>query len=245
MTGCGQKSEEVKPPVESATSVTATNAVNSQAIDPAMSATVKGKVFFQGAVPPVQEISVRGNPECAVFHQDGKVKSEELVVNDGALQNVFVYIKEGLEGRSFPVPATSVTIENKNCVYVPHVSGAQVGQSVILLNNDPTLHNIHSYSKNSKPWNLGLPFQGMKQSKKFEAPEVMVHLKCDVHPWMTGFVGVLTHPYFAVTAKDGSFEIKNLPPGEYLIEAWQEKLGVQSQKIKIEPRETKEIEFKF
>ena len=92
---------------------------------------------------------------------------------------------------------------------------------------------------------MGLPFQGMKQTKKFEAPEVMVHLKCDVHPWMSGYVGVLPHPYFGVTGEDGSFELKNLSPGEYLIEAWHEKLGARSEKIKIEPQEAKELNFKF
>ncbi len=206
---------------------------------------LKGKVIYEGPPPAAKMISVKGNPECAVLHPGGNVASEELVVNGGNLQNVFVYVKEGLEGYSFEPPAVPVTIENKTCVYVPHVSGLQVNQPVILLNQDPTLHNIHSYSKNSKPWNLGLPFQGMKQTKKFEAPEVMVTLKCDVHPWMIGYVGVLPHPYFAVSDASGEFEIKNLPPGEYMLEAWHEKLGVQSQKIKIEPQETKSISLSF
>lgn len=242
--GCGQREAE-KPAVESATAPAAVNTVSAAVIDPTAAATIKGKVLFEGTAPAVQEFSVRGNPECAAFHQDGKIKSEELIVNNGALQNVFVYVKEGLEGRSYPVPSQAVTIENKNCMYVPHVIGAQVGQPVNLKNSDPTLHNVHSFSKNSKAWNLGLPFQGMKQTKKFEAPEVMVHLKCDVHPWMSGYIGVLPHPYFSVTGADGSFEIKNLQPGEYLIEAWHEKLGVQSQKIRIEPQETKVLDFKF
>ena len=244
MAGCGQREAE-KPAVESTAAPATVNTVSAAVIDLAAAATVKGKVLFEGAAPAVQEFLVRGNPECAALHPGGKIQSEEFVVHHGALQNVFVYVKEGLEGRSYPVPSQAVTIENKNCVYVPHVIGAQVGQQVNLLNSDPTLHNVHSFSKNSKAWNLGLPFQGMKQTKKFEAAEVMVHLKCDVHPWMSGYVGVLPHPYFSVTDGNGIFEIKNLPPGEYLIEAWHEKLGVRSQKIRIEPQETKEIEFKF
>ena len=200
---------------------------------------------FQGEAPAPQKISVSGNPECAALHSDGSITSEELLVNGGSLQNVFVYVKEGFEGQSFTAPAEAATVENKNCAYVPHVIGVQVGQPLNIVNSDPTLHNVHSYSKNSKSWNIGLPIQGMKQTKKFDAPEVMVALKCDVHPWMRGYIGVLPHPYFSVTNGDGSFEIKNLPPGDYLIEAWHEKLGVQSQKIKIEPQETKEIEFKF
>ncbi len=247
VSGCGQKPAENAPTGQTASSPAVDQAAAGipQPPDPVTVATLRGKVFFQGSVPPAQEISVLGNPECAVFHPNGKVRSEELLATDGALQNVFVYVKEGLEGRSFPAPTAPLTIENKNCVYVPHVTGAQVDQPVVFLNGDPTLHNVHTYSKNSKSWNLGLPIQGMKQTKKFEAPEVMVSLKCDVHPWMKGYIGVLPHPYFSVTGTEGRFEIKDLPPGDYVIEVWHEKLGVQSQKIKIEPQETKEIEFKF
>ncbi|MBI4432015.1 MAG: hypothetical protein HY592_00835 [Candidatus Omnitrophica bacterium] len=214
------------------------------AFDPATAATLSGKVTFAGEAPPARELFIKGNPECSAFHK-GPLHSEELMVQNGNLQNAFVYVKEGLEGMSFPTPATPVTISNKRCVYVPHVAGVQVGQEVIFLNEDPTLHNIHSFSKNSSGFNLGLPFQGMKTKKTFSAPEVMVTLKCDVHPWMLGYVGVLPHPYFAVSDAQGNFEIKNLPPGEYLIEAWHEKLGVQSQTIRVEPREKKTLTLSF
>ena len=214
-------------------------------VDSASAGTLKGKVIFDGQAPAPEKLSIAGNPECAVFHPGGSIVSEELLVKNGALQNVFVYVKEGLEGQSFPAPSEAVTINNKNCTYVPHVTGVQVNQPVNILNSDPTLHNVHSYSKNSKSWNLGLPFQGMKQTKKFDAPEVMVTLKCDVHPWMIGYLGVLGHPYFQVTGDGGEFELKNLPPGKYVIEAWHEKLGVQTQTIELGHEETKEIEFKF
>ena len=248
LSGCGQKKENV-----GATLVVAqndkeragTSPAPTMSVDPATAGTLRGKVSFEGVPPARAEISVRGNPECAIFHKDGKVLSEETVVNQGGLQNVFVYIKEGLENHSFQAPAAPVEIDNKNCVYVPHVSGAQVGQPVVFLNSDATLHNIHAYAKRNKSWNIGLPFQGVKQTKKFDAPEVMVSLKCNVHPWMNGFLGVLPHPYFAVTGPDGSFEIKNLPPGKYGVEAWHEKLGVQTQEILVKTSEITEIEFKF
>lgn len=239
-TGCGPK-EEVsitsEPRAETAAIV--------KFLDRESAGILKGIVKFEGEAPAPKKIPIKGNPECAVFHSGGSVDSEELLVKDGALQNVFIYIKEGLEGYSFQTPSEPVTISNRKCVYVPHVSGAQAGQPLVLLNEDPTLHNIHSYSKNSSSFNVGLPFQGVKQTKKFAKPEVMVTLKCDVHPWMIGYVGVLEHPYFGVTGQDGGFELKNLPAGEYLVEAWHEKLGVQSRTIKIEPRETKEIVFIF
>ena len=242
LVGCGGKPADISVKEEPASGEIRTQMA---VVDPVQAATLRGKVFFDGQAPAPAKIPIRGNPECSVFHPDGVVTSEELLTKDGALRNVFVYVKEGFEGQKFTPPSETVTIENKNCVYVPHVSGAQVEQPVVLLNDDPTLHNIHSYSKNSKAFNLGLPFQGMKQTKKFQNPEVMVTLKCDVHPWMIGYLGVLPHPYFAVTSETGEFEIKNLPAGEYTLEAWHERLGAQSQKIKIEPRETKEIQFNY
>ena len=161
------------------------------------------------------------------------------------MQNVFVYVKEGLEGYSFTAPTEPVTIENKTCVYVPHVTGVRVGQPVNFLNQDSTLHNIHAYPKASKPFNLGLPLVGMRQTKKFDAPEIMVPLKCDVHPWMQGYIGVVSNPYFAVSDISGQFELKNLPPGDYVIEAWHEKLGAQTQNVTIRANETKNLDFKF
>ena len=240
--GCGSKQEsaEIQTSGPSEVKVSA-----SKTVDPATTGTIKGKVLFEGQAPEPKQISVKGNPECAVLHAGGTIASEELVVKDGNMQNVFVCVKQGLEGYSFTAPSTPVVIENKTCMYVPHVSGAMVGQSVEFLNQDSTLHNIHAYPKNGKAFNLGLPLVGMKQTRKIDAAEVMVPLKCDVHPWMQGYLGVLPHPYFSVSGANGTFELKNLPPGDYVIEAWQEKLGVQSQNVTIGPQETKEIEFKF
>ncbi|MBI2095800.1 MAG: hypothetical protein HYT89_06500 [Candidatus Omnitrophica bacterium] len=243
LAGCGKPAEKVPSPGAEAPQALAPPPESPA--DLSQAGAVKGRVFYEGPAPAPREIPVKGNPECAVFHPGGNVKSEELLARDGFLKNVFVYVKEGLEHVRFDAPQEPVVIDNKNCVYVPHVSGAQVGQPVELRNSDPTLHNVHSYAENSKNWNLGLPFQGMKQVKKFEAAEVMVTLKCDVHPWMIGYLGVLAHPCFQVTGDGGEFELKNLPPGRYLIEAWHEKLGTESQTVEIGPQETKTIEFRF
>lgn len=237
--GCGKKEEAA--PQEPISSVSP----NQKVLDLSEAGSLKGIVRFEGIVPESKPIPVRGNPECAAMHAGGSIPSEELLVTNGVLQNAFVYVKEGLEGYGFDTPAETVTVSNRKCVYVPHVAGAQVNQPVILLNEDPTLHNIHSYSKNAPAFNLGLPFQGVKQTKKFTKPEVMITLKCDVHPWMIGYLGILPHPYFGVTGEDGAFDLGNLPPGKYTVEAWHEKLGAQSQVIEIGPRETKEVEFKF
>lgn len=246
VSGCGKSSPEIAPASgQSAEVSTTTSSGGTKTVNPATVGTIRGKIIFEGQVPQPRQIPVKGNPECATLHEGGVIASEEVVVKDNILQNVFVYVKKGLEDYTFTAPAEPHVIENKKCVYVPHVSGVMVGQEVTFLNGDSTLHNIHAYPKESKSFNLGLPLVGMKQTKKFTAPEIMVSMKCDVHPWMLGYVGVLTHPYFQVSAADGSFELKNLPPGEYVIEAWHEKFGIQSQSVTLGAQETKDIEFKF
>ena len=244
ITGCdgGEKSSG---PEETTAPAASSAAAGSKTVDAATAGTVKGKIVCEGEAPSPKEIAVKGKPECAALHAGGKIASEELLVQDGKLQNAFVYVKSGLEEYRFEMPAAPVQVSNLKCVYTPHVLGAQVNQPVMFLNEDPTLHNIHSYSKASPSFNIGLPFQGIKQTKKFSAPEVMVALKCDVHPWMIGYIGILPHPYFSVTDAEGNFELKNLPAGEYTIEVWHEKCGTQSQTVGIGPQETKEIEFKF
>ena len=245
LSGCGKPKEEVTIKSEPVAESAPAN-VTAKTVDPATVGNIKGKILLEGEAPAPKMLSVKGNPECAVLHPGGTIVSEELVANNGALQNVFVYVKEGLEGYIFPsFELTSVIIKNKGCVYVPHISGAMVGQPVVFLNEDSTLHNIHSYPKNSNAFNLGLPIVGMKQTKTFNTSEVMVPLKCDVHPWMQGYIGVLSHPYFAVSDANGQFELKNLPPGEYTVEAWHEKLGVRSQRVTLGANETKQTEFKY
>jgi len=206
--------------------------------------TLSGKAILKGTPPSAKELPVAGNPECKVFHP-GKVYSEEILSKNGALKNVFVYIKEGLENYSFETAKEPVKIDQAKCIYVPHVAGVQVNQPVMLINSDPTLHNIHSYAKDNETWNLGMPFEGMQIEKSFSKPEIMVTMKCDLHPWMIGYLGVVSHPYFAVTQEDGSFEFKGLPPGNYVIEAWHEKLGTLTQNITLGSQEKRELEFSF
>jgi hypothetical protein len=131
------------------------------------------------------------------------------------------------------------------CRYTPHVFGVRVGQPLDITNSDPTLHNIHATPKNNAEFNQGQPIQGMKTTKTFTTPEVMVPFKCDVHGWMNAYVGVLDHPYFATTGTDGKFSLKSLPPGTYTIEAWHERLGAQTQSVTIGAKETKEVNFTF
>ena len=126
------------------------------------------------------------------------------------------------------------------------VDQLQVGQPLKFTNSDQTLHNVHGMPKVNAPWNFAMPkFVKQKENKDLTKPEVMIHVKCDVHPWMSGYVGVLEHPFFAVTGKDGSFTIEGLPPGEYTVEAWQEKLGAQTAKVKVDAGAAAKQDFTF
>ncbi len=207
--------------------------------------TVTGKVNFTGTAPQMEKILMAADPVCSSLHPEPVSEETVLVNNTGTLKNVFVYVKEGLEGKTFPAPTTPVTINQTGCQYHPHVFGIQVGQPLELINNDSTLHNVHSLAEKSKQFNLGMPLQGMKLTKKFENSEIMVKFKCDVHPWMNAYIGVLTHPYYNVSGDEGTFEIKDLPAGDYVIEAWHEKYGTQTQNITVTEDTPAQVEFTF
>lgn len=209
----------------------------------AVGSAVTGKVIFEGTAPAPQPIRMDADPVCLLQHKEG-ASSEEVIVNsNGTLKNVFVYVKQGLEGQKFDSPAEPVVFDQKGCRYEPRVFGMMTNQPLEILNSDGTLHNVHSLPKNNKEFNLGMPIQGMKITQKFTAPEVMVKFKCEVHPWMAAYAGVLDHPFYAVTGEDGTFTLKDLPPGEYVLEAWHEKYGTQTATIKVP--DTTEVSLTF
>ena len=194
--------------------------------------------------PASAPIKLDSDPACAQQHPGG-LPPDSFVVSSGGLENVFVYVKDGLGDYYFETPTTAVTLDQKGCHYTPHVFGVRAGQPLEIVNSDPTLHNVNAMAKVNQSFNLGQAIQGMKNQKVFKTPEVMVHIKCDVHNWMNAYAGVLNHPYFAVTANGGSFELKGLPPGTYTIEAWHEKLGTQTQSVTLAAKESKPITFAF
>ncbi|MFQ5791301.1 MAG: carboxypeptidase regulatory-like domain-containing protein [Acidobacteriota bacterium] len=214
-------------------------------VEPGTAATISGKVVLEGEAPGQQDIQMGADPVCARMHST-PVRTEFVVANeDGSLQNVFVYVKEGLGERKFSPPSEAVVLDQRGCTYTPHVFGVMTGQEIEILNSDDTLHNIHAMPEKNRQFNIGQPVKGLKTKRKFEVPEVMVPFKCDVHKWMNAYAGVLDHPYFAVTREAGSFEIPNLPPGDYVVEAWHEKFGTQTQNVTVGEKETKEITFTF
>ncbi|HMF99222.1 MAG TPA: carboxypeptidase regulatory-like domain-containing protein [Vicinamibacterales bacterium] len=217
-----------------------------QRVDSATAGSVKGAVTLDGTAPANEAIKMNADPVCIREAKGPQAQETYSVGSDGkSLANVFVYVKDGLGNYAYDTPTEPARIDQKECRYHPHVFGMRVGQPLEILNSDPTLHNIHAMPKANSEFNNGQPIQGMKMTHTFDKPEVMVPFKCDVHGWMNAYVGVLPHPYYAVTKDDGKFELANLPPGTYTIEAWHEKLGPQTQSVTIGQKETKEITFSF
>jgi hypothetical protein len=211
-------------------------------------ATLSGSVNLAGVAPERNPLKITGDAVCSQQHADSPALSENVIVNDtGMLKNVFVYVKNGLEGQEFDTPEEPIVIDQKGCMYTPHVFGMMANQELKILNSDPTLHNIHALpkTKGNKEFNVGMPRQGMEIKKTFAEPEVMVRIKCDVHPWMSSYAGVTSHPYYAVSGGDGGFRIADLPAGQYTIEAWHEKYGTQTQTITVGDAPTVEVNFTF
>jgi len=217
-----------------------------QKVDTATAGDVKGVAMLDGAAPKNEPIKMNADPVCVKENTTPQFQETYEVGSDGkSLANVFVYVKDGLGNYVFETPTKPAQIDQKSCRYHPHVFGMMVNQPLEIVNSDPTLHNIHAMPKGNSEFNNGQPIQGMKMSHTFDKPEVMVPFKCDVHGWMNAYVGVMSNPYFAVTDKDGKFDLPNLPPGTYTIEAWHEKAGTQTASVTIGPKETKEISFTF
>jgi carboxypeptidase family protein len=215
-------------------------------VDPATTGTVTGTVTLDGTAPKNEAIKMNADPVCLREAKGTQTQETYMVGSDGkSLANVFVYVKDGLGNYVYDPPTDKPTIDQKECRYHPHVFGMRVGQELTIKNSDPTLHNIHAMPKANQEFNNGQPIQGMTMTHVFTAKEVMVPFKCDVHGWMNAYVGVLDHPYFAVTKEDGKFELKDLPAGTYTIEAWHEKLGTQTSSVTIAAKETKDVPFTF
>jgi plastocyanin len=215
-------------------------------VDASTAGDVQGTVTVDGMVPKNAPIRMNADPQCVTFNKTPQFQETYLVGSDGkTLGNVFVYVKDGLGNYVYDTPTETLKIDQQNCRYNPHVFGIRAGQPLVIVNSDDTLHNIHATPKGNSEFNTGQPIKGMMTTHTFDKPEVMVPFKCDVHGWMNAYVGVLEHPYFAVTGTDGKFELKTLPAGTYTIEAWHERLGTQTQMVTIGQKETKEVTFTF
>jgi plastocyanin len=232
LSACGGQSSSSGPPP------------NAQRVDESRAGRISGRVVLEGQPPANGPIKMTADPECVRQNPEG-ARFETIAVKDDGLENVFVYVKDGLGNYYFDVPTQPVTLDQKGCRYHPHVFGIQVGQPVEISNSDPTLHNVHAVAKANQEFNFPQPVTGMKTRRTFTRREVMVPFRCDVHTWMNAYVGVLDHPYFAVTSDGGHFELEGVPAGTYTIEAWHEKLGTQTAQVTLGEKEAKEISFTF
>ena len=211
---------------------------------PTASSSVRGTVHFEGKVPVAKPISMSADPVCAKQHPSPLMAQDVLADSKGDLQNVVVFVSDGLGDQKFDPPSEPVVVEQKGCMYQPHVMAVRANQKLELVNDDPTSHNIHPVLTNNRVWNkAGVPRTKMEES--FALGGVVIQVKCNVHPWMRGYIAVVKHRFFAVTGKDGSFDLSDLPAGTYTIKAWHEKLGTLTQTVTIGANQTKEISFVF
>lgn len=206
---------------------------------------ITGKVAFTGTAPKAKAILMDADSVCAAKHKE-PVYPETVVANKNAtLRNVFVYVKTGLEGKTFAVPTDPVTIDQDGCQYKPHVLGIRARQNLKVVTSDDTTHNIHPMPKVNREWNVSQPPKADPIIQSFSRAEVSVPVKCNQHPWMKAFINVVDNPFFAVTGDDGTFELKGLPPGTYEIEAIQEHYGAQTMKVTVAAKGAATADFTY
>ena len=237
LTHCGSNSERPSDKVRSGPVVSP---------DEANGATLSGKVAYSGAPHVAKIIDMSANPQCEHTHKNHPLTADDIVVNaNGTLRNVFVWVKTGVPAQNWAVPSAPVAIDQQSCMYRPHVIGVMVGQNIRISNDDPVNHNIHPIPMANEEWNDTQSAGEAPKLRSFSRQEVMVPVKCNVHPWMRAYVGVVAHPFFAVTGDDGSFTIKGLPPGTYTIQSWHEKFGTQELQVTVGARESKAVDFSY
>ncbi len=207
---------------------------------------ITGTVTFTGKAPTLKPLSMDADPACAKMHST-PAASEMLVLGTGnTMGNILVWVSKGLPaGKTWPAPKAPAVLDQKGCQYRPHVMGIMVGQAYKILNSDGILHNVHALPKINKAFNRPMPATVKEATVTFDKPESVFQIKCDVHPWMTAYVGAFTHPFFSVTGTDGKFTLSGLDPGTYEITAWHERLGTQTASVTVGANDKKTQDFKF
>jgi plastocyanin len=237
LTACGGG----KDPIEAALENAAKNGGGgAAATGPARTSTVKGKITFEGTPPTPKTIPTSSDPGC----KGAKVVDEAIVVSDGGLENVILYVSAGAENQKYPVPAETVTLSQEGCHYKPHALTIMTGQKLKVVNNDETAHNVHAWAMVNPPFNTSQPSKGVENEYIFEKEEVLLPVRCDVHNWMNSFIGVFKHPLSTVSTKGGAYELK-LPAGTYTITAEHEKLGKQEMMVTVAENGSADLNFTF
>jgi plastocyanin len=214
-------------------------------VDAGTAGSVSGTVRLLGSPPNRREINMAAVPNCSKQHSSPALTEEVVPGKDGTLQNVIVYLKGDFSKYSFEVPHSPASLDQNGCIYKPHVLALMVGQLLEATNSDQATHNIHSLAKANRPRNDSQSPGAKPIFQSFSRQEIAIQVKCNVHPWMKAYVAVLSNPYFQVTGEDGSFEIKNVPPGKYEVSAWHELYGASEETVTIGPQESKTVTIAF
>ncbi len=206
-------------------------------------AKISGRITVKGAKPNNQKLAMTGDQYCTNFDKQF-VPPKFEIGEDGGLPHTFVYIKKGIRNK-YPVPEEAAVLDQSKCMYDPHVMGVQVQQTLKIKNSDDTAHNVHAQPKRNEKFNIAQPIKGVENDRIFKRPEIMVRFKCDVHGWMSAYVGVVKHPFFTVTDENGNFAIEKLPPGTYTLATWHELYGEREAEVTIadDAAETVDIEY--
>lgn len=219
-------------------------AVSYTRIDWSTAGTVSGTIHYSGAAPARIRIDMAQDPACTTGAPN---ETEQYVVNEGGMANVLVYVKDGLGNRVYPAPSDAVTVDQKGCRYIPHVTGVMVGQPVRFTNSDATMHNVHMTPQvgSNQAVDISQGPNGGAEQRVFHSPERMIPVRCNNHPWMEAFINVMSNPFYAVSDTDGHFTIKGLPPGTYTIVADQEKLGEKTATVTVTAKQTSTTDFTY
>ncbi len=215
-------------------------------VDAATAGVLRGRVTYHGPKPSRQVIAMDSDAGCEQANGGRPVYDSSLMVGPGGgLANAFVYIKSGLEGRSFEPVKDPVMIDQRGCMFVPRTIGLRAGQTLEVKNSDPVSHNIHPMPGNNREWSQQQSPESPDMEHRFPRAEVMIPVKCNVHSWMHAYIGVVDHPYFAVSGPGGAFELRNVPPGDYTVAVWHEKLGDQEKSVHVAPSSSVTVDFRF
>jgi hypothetical protein len=232
--GCSKKdASERQPPEPTAV------------VDPATAGSITGLVKFEGTPPVFRPIDMSAEAVCVQENPRPVTPPVVVLGEHGALANVVVYVKSGLGSYRYDTPKDPAVLDQKDCMYVPRVLAMMVNQPFEVKNTDPTTHNVHPIPRDNHPWNRSIAAGEQPYVTTFTHPELAIPIVCNIHPWMRAYLFVFADPYFDVTNKSGTFELKNLPPGTYTIEAWHERFGTQEVSVTIGPKESKAIPFTF
>jgi hypothetical protein len=216
------------------------------AADSPAGAKLSGRVIFQGKPPARKPINMGKDAKCVAIHGDKPVLEEDLIVSsDGGLKNAFISVRRGVPKRDYPMPEQPAVLDQAGCMYRPRVQGVRVGQKMLVKNGDPVTHNVRSFPSLNKAFNFGQPPDIEPRERVFDRAEREIEVQCDFHLWMHAYIFVMEHPFFSVSNDDGTWTIEGLPPGEYGLEIWHEKLGKQRKNVTVSDGDVADVNFSY